>query len=156
MRTQRPAKVCFLKAYITQYRHKLYNTDINNHFFGGKSMLKRYLLYLVRWQLSTPILAICLMYLQFGVTWNTIIANFIGGLIFFWVDKFIFTSKVLAPQWEIAENIKCHDCGETTARGYRLVRAKNYDRTSAKPEFRCEKCSISKSQKQKKILAPQG
>jgi zinc transporter ZupT len=58
-------------------------------------LIKQYLLYLVRWQLSTPILAIVL-YL-FGVGSSpiipTIVANLIGGLIFFWVDKFIFKEK---------------------------------------------------------------
>lgn len=54
-------------------------------------MLKKYLLYLIRWQLSTPILAVCVVWLaSLGTTWATIIANFIGGLIFFWVDKWIF------------------------------------------------------------------
>lgn len=113
-------------------------------------MIKRYLLYLLRWQLSTPILAFCLMYLQFGVTWNTIAANLIGGLIFFWVDRFIFTSKIIAPMWEVEEDIVCYDCKKSAPRGYRLVKAKNYDRISAAPEFRCEKCSKIKSNQQKK------
>ncbi len=112
-------------------------------------MVKRYALYLLRWQLSTPILAICLIYFHFGSFWNTVIANFIGGLIFFWVDRFIFTSKVLAPQWEVAENIICEDCKKPVFRGYRLVKAKNYDKTMADPEFRCEKCSHKKFEKQK-------
>jgi hypothetical protein len=112
-------------------------------------MIKRYLLYLLRWQLSTPILAVCLMYLHFGVTWNTIVANLVGGLIFFWVDKFIFTSKIIAPQWEVAEDIVCEDCKKPAPRGYRLVKAHNYDRTAAAPEFRCEKCSQAKAKKQK-------
>jgi hypothetical protein len=113
-------------------------------------MIKRYILYLLRWQLSTPILAICLIFLHFGVTWNTVIANLVGGLIFFWVDKFIFTSKIITPQWEVADNIICQDCGKPAFRGYRLVRAKNYDKTLAKPEFRCEKCSRIKANQQKK------
>jgi len=112
--------------------------------------IKRYLLYLLRWQLSTPILAICLVFLNFGVTWNTVVANLIGGLIFFWVDRFIFTSKIIAPQWEVVENITCQDCKEQVFRGYRLVKAKNYDKTSAKPEYRCEKCSQIKAEQQKK------
>ena len=54
-------------------------------------MFKKYLMYLIRWQLSTPILAVCVVWLaSLGTTWATIIANFIGGLIFFWVDKWIF------------------------------------------------------------------
>jgi hypothetical protein len=112
-------------------------------------LIKQYLLYLIRWQLSSPILAFCLMYLHFGVTWNTVVANLVGGLIFFWVDKFIFTSKVINPQWEVAEDIICADCGNRT-RGYRIVKAKGYDKTKdAFPEFRCEKCSTIKFQKQK-------
>lgn len=57
----------------------------------NKSMLKKYIAYLIRWQLSTPILAVCLYFLAgLGELWATIVANLIGGLIFFWVDKKIF------------------------------------------------------------------
>ena len=47
----------------------------------------KFLLYLIRWQLSTPILAACLHFLNFYTIVNTIIANLIGGCIFYWVDK---------------------------------------------------------------------
>lgn len=112
-----------------------------------KINFKRYFLYLIRWQLSTPILAIALIWLATLNQWiATIVANLIGGLIFFWVDKFIFTSEKLGLQWEVKENIKCVDCGEIK-RGYRLVKAKNYDKINDKtPEFRCEKCSQIKIQ----------
>lgn len=53
----------------------------------------KFLLYLIRWQLSTPILAVCLSILNFNTIINTIIANLIGGVIFYWVDKYIFKSK---------------------------------------------------------------
>ena len=57
-------------------------------------MIKQYILYLIRWQLSTPILAIVLKILSNMSTLTaTIIANLIGGLIFFWVDKIIFKNK---------------------------------------------------------------
>lgn len=57
-------------------------------------MIRKYLLYIIRWQLSTPILAICLIWLSsLGEIWSTIIANFIGALIFFWIDKLIFKEK---------------------------------------------------------------
>ena len=57
-------------------------------------MIKKYILYLIRWQLSTPILAICVAYFaSYGTTMATVIANFIGGLMFFWVDKWIFKNK---------------------------------------------------------------
>ena len=56
--------------------------------------MKRFLLYLLRWQLSSPILALCLVWLEpVGTVWATIIANLIGGCIFFFVDKWIFKEK---------------------------------------------------------------
>lgn len=111
----------------------------------GAIMVKRYFLYLVRWQLSTPILAFSLVFFHFGVTWNTILANLIGGLIFFWVDRYIFTSKSLEPRWEVADNITCADCASSPRRGYRLAQSNKYDRSSAEKEFRCEECSHAKS-----------
>ena len=56
--------------------------------------MKKFLLYLLRWQLSTPILALVLFFMK---DWNyfiaTIVANLIGGIIFFWIDKMIFKEK---------------------------------------------------------------
>jgi Zn finger protein HypA/HybF involved in hydrogenase expression len=78
-----------------------------------------------------------------------IVANLIGGLIFFWVDQFIFTSQSLSAQWEVKESITCTDCGKV-ARGYRLVRSGDYDRThDHEPEFRCEECSQKKTEELK-------
>ena len=66
----------------------------------------KFILYLIRWQLSTPILALCLNFLNFGTLINTIIANLIGGTIFFWVDKYIFNKKeVDKNDKNIEENI---------------------------------------------------
>ncbi len=119
-----------------------------------KINFKRYAFYLIRWQLSTPILAPVVAYFKnspslFGTKedWiGSIVANFIGGLIFFWVDRFIFTSKVLDSQWEVQDNVACADCGKI-CRGYRLVRTKNYDRSGHHdPEFRCEECSQKKTE----------
>ena len=109
---------------------------------------KRYFLYLIRWQLSTPILAVVLIWLVSLNQWvATAVANLIGGLIFFWVDRFIFTSQKLASQWEVKENIVCVDC-KNLKRGYRLVKTNNYDRLNDKnPEYRCEKCSKIKTEK---------
>jgi hypothetical protein len=108
---------------------------------------KRYGLYLLRWQASTPLLAVVGILLASMGQWvAAIVANLIGGLIFFWVDQFIFTSQSLAAQWEVRENITCVDCGKS-ARGYRLVRSGDYDRThDHEPEFRCEECSQKKSE----------
>ncbi len=56
---------------------------------------KRLWLYLLRWQLSTPILAVVIAYTydKLGSVGGTILANFIGGLIFFNVDKCIFGKR---------------------------------------------------------------
>jgi hypothetical protein len=117
-------------------------------------MLRRYLLYLIRWQLSTPILAPVIAYFKhspslFGTPadWlGSMVANLIGGLIFFWVDRFIFTAKGLdGPLWMVQEGACCVDCGQE-GRGYRLVKAANYDRTrDGAPEYRCEACSARKA-----------
>jgi len=108
---------------------------------------KRYGLYLLRWQASTPILAgVGVLLASMGQLVAAIVANLIGGLIFFWVDQFIFTSQSLAAQWEVKENITCADCGKV-ARGYRLVRSGDYDKSSdSAPQFRCEECSKKKSE----------
>ena len=113
---------------------------------------KRYGLYLIRWQLSTPILAFVPIYFHLTDFWTAAFwANIIGGLIFFWVDNFIFTSKELTTQWEIVENIKCFDCGKIS-RGYRIVKTSNYDKTKDTcPKFRCEACSVIKTNKLKNI-----
>lgn len=116
-----------------------------------KVNFKRYLAYLFRWQLSTPILAFVLLWMAgYDTLTATVVANLIGGLIFFWVDQYIFTSKDLAAQWEVKENVKCFDCGNV-ARGYRLVKTENYDHSKdAAPKFRCEDCSAKKTAELKK------
>lgn len=108
-------------------------------------LLKRYFLYLVRWQLSTPILAIVLKLLaDMNTLYATIIANLIGGLIFFWIDKIIFKKKSDVPLWEIKEDVECYDC-HNVAKGYRIVEWGNYDRSEDKhPQYRCKDCSINK------------
>ena len=56
--------------------------------------MKKFFLYLLRWQLSSPILAICMVWLGgWNVVAATIAANLIGGCIFFWVDRWIFGDK---------------------------------------------------------------
>lgn len=61
--------------------------------------MKRLLLYLLRWQCSTPILAVITSLLvdKVGSIWTAIIANFIGGLIFYKIDKKIFKNKNVEP-----------------------------------------------------------
>ena len=107
---------------------------------------KRYGLYLLRWQASTPILAgVGIILDSMGQLVAAIVANLIGGLIFFWVDQYIFTCQSLSAQWEVKDNITCVDCGKI-ARGYRLSKSGDYDRThDHEPEFRCEECSKKKT-----------
>ena len=51
--------------------------------------MKQLLIYLLRWQCSTPILWIVISY--FGISLETtIIANLLGGIIFFKIDNYIF------------------------------------------------------------------
>lgn len=103
--------------------------------------MRRFILYLFRWQLSTPILWLVVRKLGVGV-WSTITANLIGGIIFFWVDKFIFTAKAVEV-WHIKEG-RCDNCGETSHL-WRLVKTAGYDRSSAQPLFLCMKCSKEKT-----------
>jgi hypothetical protein len=49
--------------------------------------MKKFIKYLIRWQLSTPVLALCVQFIPAGTLWTTVIANLIGGCIFFWIDK---------------------------------------------------------------------
>lgn len=56
--------------------------------------MKKFFLYLIRWQLSSPILAVCMVWMGgWNVAIATIVANLIGGCIFFWVDKWIFGDR---------------------------------------------------------------
>ena len=111
-------------------------------------MLKKYLFYLLRWQLSTPILALCVVsFATLGTTRATVLANLIGGIIFFWVDRWIFnhTAILRGELWEVQSDIACAGCGKTVDRGYRLVKARGYDRTEdRRPQFRCHDCSRQK------------
>lgn len=124
---------------------------IRNKYF---TLLRNYFYYLIRWQLSTPVLSWCWAVLTFSVLVNTIIANLIGGLIFFWIDLFlIFRGKSedflsgASTIWESKENVDCFDCGDNTL-GFRVVKGKDYDRTKDKnPQYRCPVCCMKKYQK---------
>ena len=109
--------------------------------------MKRFTLYLIRWQLSTPILWLVLRNLGAGL-WSTVIANLIGGSIFFWVDKFIFTSKAV-EMWHFKEKGKCDSCGKET-KLWGLVVAPNYDRRDDEPKFFCYKCSKKRTDELRK------
>jgi hypothetical protein len=74
--------------------------------------------------------------------YSTIIANLIGGSIFFWIDKFIFTSQALEI-WHIKEG-RCDNCG-VNSHLWRLIKTTGYDKSNAKPIFLCMKCSKEKT-----------
>jgi cytochrome c len=108
---------------------------------------KKLFIYMIRWQLSTPILA-GVTYLYTGTSESfasAVVANLIGSLIFYWIDLLTFLSGSLSHQWEVKENIDCHDCDAKNVRGYRLVIAPKYNRMKHEPQFRCESCSSLKT-----------
>ena len=74
--------------------------------------------------------------------WATVVANLIGGAIFFWIDRFIFTSQALEV-WHIKEGT-CDKCG-AQSHLWRLVKTAGYDKSSALPVFLCLKCSKEKT-----------
>ena len=111
----------------------------------------KFVLYLIRWQLSTPILAPVVAYFKhspsiFGTSeeWlGAAVANLIGGCIFFWVDRFIFKNKTI-EKWEMIDGGACHDCGRIGI-VRRLVETVGYNRREdMNPEYRCGKCSKKK------------
>ena len=68
--------------------------------------MKKFLLYLLRWQLSTPILALILFMLKdCNYLIATIVANLIGGIIFFWIDKWIFRDKKKKKEEELINRL---------------------------------------------------
>ena len=122
-------------------------------------MLK-FLLYVTRWQLSTPILWIVVSHLGTSIE-ATVVANLIGASIFFWVDKVIFRARSLVV-WEVVNAGECADCGiNGSVRRLTLAPggSKNrvYDRRNDDhPEFRCHSCSrdkLSRLAAQKDIAA---
>jgi DNA-directed RNA polymerase subunit RPC12/RpoP len=111
-------------------------------------MLKKYFFYLCRWQLSTPIFVPIFFVLEWchiNDMWlKVLIANIIGALFFFWIDRWIFGVHFHHPLWEIRDEVKCADCGAVST-GYRLVKTNNYDKLDdPKPEYRCSACSQQK------------
>ena len=59
----------------------------------------KFFAYLCRWQLSTPVLWGVLYFLGNGF-WGTVVANFIGGCIFFFVDRKIFNNNKKVEETE--------------------------------------------------------
>lgn len=55
--------------------------------------MSRFIFYLFRWQLSTPILAAVIWWLPWGSTAEAAVANLVGACCFFWVDRWIFENR---------------------------------------------------------------
>jgi hypothetical protein len=114
--------------------------------------MKKFILYLIRWQLSTPILAPVIAWFSGSPNWlgtpeswiGSAVANLIGGSIFFWVDRFIFTSAAVEMWHFIPEGI-CDGCGKITSL-WRLTLAPGYDkRDDDSPKYLCMMCSKFKT-----------
>lgn len=113
--------------------------------FSWKSLI----VYMFRWQLSTPILGFVMYLFSEGSNASdslnsAIVANVIGSLIFYWWDMITFLYNSLKRQWEVKDDADCDECG-AHGRVYRLVIAPRYNRMKGTNEFRCESCSISKT-----------
>jgi hypothetical protein len=53
--------------------------------------MKKLSLYMIRWQMSTPILGAAVYVLPGGSLFKAAVANLVGSLIFFRVDRWIMT-----------------------------------------------------------------
>jgi hypothetical protein len=114
--------------------------------------MKRFLLYLGRWQLSSPILAPIVALFTGEPIWGTwetwagtVTANLIGGSIFYWVDRFIFTSKAV-EMWHFIPEGNCDECGKNTEL-WRLTLAPGYDKRTDEPKYLCMECSKKQTDK---------
>lgn len=57
--------------------------------------MKRFLIYCLRWQLSTPILALSTWYFAcLGWLWSAVISNLIGAVLIYKIDQKIFSNKI--------------------------------------------------------------
>ncbi len=115
--------------------------------------MKRFFLYLLRWQLSTPILAPVIAWFSGSPYWfgtseawiASSVANLIGSSIFFWVDRFIFTSKAV-EMWHVVKEGQCNQCGKVTEL-WRLTLAPGYDKRQDEPKYLCMACSKKQTDK---------
>lgn len=53
----------------------------------------KFITYLIRWQLSTIILAPCIWLLPYNILIKTLISNLLGGCLFWFFDKWLFEKK---------------------------------------------------------------
>jgi hypothetical protein len=55
--------------------------------------MKKFLIYAIKWQGGTPIMALCLWVLPLDGWLKVIVGNIIGAIIFFPIDSWIFRKK---------------------------------------------------------------
>jgi hypothetical protein len=115
----------------------------------------KFLLYLARWQTSSLILSPAISLFNGTPIWGTptswlsaSVANLVGGCIFFWVDRFIFTSKTV-EMWHVIPNGTCDQCGKVTEL-WRLTLAPGYDKRQDEPKYLCMGCSKIKTDQLRK------
>jgi hypothetical protein len=119
-------------------------------------MVRKFVLYFIRWQMSSPILAIVIAIVKGSPNWfgtaedwySAAIANAIGASIFFWVDRFIFTSKAV-EMWHVIKEGTCDNCGKVTEL-WRLTLAPGYDKRQDEPKYLCMECSKKKTDQLRK------
>jgi hypothetical protein len=58
-----------------------------------KANYQKLLMYMFRWQMSSPILAVSVLFIPGSTAVKVIVANLIGSLIFFPVDRWIMSRK---------------------------------------------------------------
>lgn len=55
--------------------------------------MKRFLIYALRWQLSSIILAPCIYLFSNNAMLAAIVSNLLGACLFWWIDKLIFKER---------------------------------------------------------------
>lgn len=122
-------------------------TDRVHRHSGSKRFaeIRPFILYCIRWQLSTPILGLFTGGLSWGSMKRAALANLVGACIFFFVDRLIF-KKTTVQEWEVAKDVLCCDCGAGGIVMKRLVYdSRGYDRRDdGSPMYRCPECSQQK------------
>lgn len=61
--------------------------------YNMKTGYQKLLMYMFRWQMSSPILAVSVLFIPGSTAIKVIVANLIGSLIFFPVDRWIMSRK---------------------------------------------------------------
>jgi hypothetical protein len=90
--------------------------------------------------MSTPSLWF-VIYLMGPGLWATVVANLVGALIFFWVDRVIFGARAV-QEWEVVRLGVCYDCGHIGTVKRLRYDSSGYDRREdPNPQYRCEGCS---------------